>query len=66
MVHMPYKGAAAAAIGLMTREIDLVFASIPAALPQIKARKIKPLGLGLPKRNSAMPNVPTIDESGLP
>jgi len=66
MVHVPYKGAAAALIGVMSGEIDMIFASIPSALPQIKAGKIKPLGVSLSKRSSALSNVTTVDESGLP
>ncbi len=66
MVHVPYKGAAAALIGVMSGEIDMIFASIAAAGSQIKAGKVKPLCVSLSKRSSALPDVPTVDESGLP
>ena len=66
MVHVAYKGTAPALVALMSGEIQLVGASIPSAVVQIKAGKLKPLGVSTLKRNSALPNVPTIDESGLP
>lgn len=66
MIHVPYKGGALAVIGLMSGEINIAFAAIPSALSQIRAGKVKPLGMSLRKRHSSLPNVPTIDESGLP
>ena len=66
MVHVAYKGTAPALVALMSGEIQLVGASIPSAVVQINAGKLKPLGGSTLKRNSALPNVPTIDESGLP
>ena len=66
MVHVAYKGTAPALVALMSGEIQLVGASIPSAVVQINAGKLKPLGVSTLKRNSALPNVPTIDESGLP
>jgi tripartite-type tricarboxylate transporter receptor subunit TctC len=49
----------------MSGEVDMIFTSIPSVLSQIRAGKVKPLGVSLKKRSSALPNVPTIDESGL-
>ena len=66
MLHVAYKGTAPALVALMGGEIQLVGASIPSAVVQINAGKLKALGVSTLKRNSVLPNVPTIDESGLP
>ena len=66
MVHVAYKGTAPALVALMSGEIQLVGASIPSAVVQINSGKLKALGVSTLKRNGALPNVPTIDESGLP
>ena len=66
MVHVPYKGAAPSIVGLVSGEVQLLFSSIPAALPQINAGRMKPIGVSISQRSSALPNVPTIDEAGLP
>jgi len=66
MVHVAYKGTAPALVALMSGEIQLVGASIPSAVVQINGGKLKALGVSTLKRNGALPNVPTIDESGLP
>lgn len=66
MVHVPYKGAAPSLTGLLTGEVQALFSSIPAALPQVNAGKIKALGVSISRRSPAMPNVPTIAEAGLP
>jgi len=66
MVHVPYKGGAPSVLGLVTGEVQSLFTSIPTALPQITAGKMKPIGVSISRRSSALPNVPTIDEAGLP
>ncbi len=66
MVRVPYKGAAPSLTGLVSGEVQALFSSIPAALPQIAAGKIKALGVSIGKRSPALPNVPTIAEAGLP
>jgi len=66
MVHVPYKGSAPSVIGLLGGEVQMIFTSIPAALSQIRAGKIKAIGVSILHRSSALPNVPTIDEAGLP
>ena len=66
MVHVPYKGSAPSVIGLMGGEVQMIFTSIPAALSQIKAGRIKPIAVSILQRSSALPNVPTINESGVP
>lgn len=66
MVHVPYKGSAPSVVALVSGEVQLLFTSIPAALPQISAGRMKPMGVSISQRNSALPNVPTIAEAGLP
>lgn len=66
MVHVPYKGGAPSVIGLISGEVHLLFSSIPAALPQITAGRMKAIGVSISQRSSALPEVPTIQEAGLP
>lgn len=66
MVHVPYKGGAPSVIGLLSGEVHMLFTSIPSVLPQINAGKVRAIGVSIQKRSSALPNVPTIDEAGLP
>ena len=66
MVHVPYKGGAAAILDLIGGRIDLVFSSAAPALPQIAAEKIRALAVTTLKRSSLLPDLPTIAESGLP
>ena len=66
MVHVPYKGGAPSVVGLVSGEVQTLFTSIPTALPQIKSGRMKALGVSISKRSAALPNVPTIDEAGLP
>jgi tripartite-type tricarboxylate transporter receptor subunit TctC len=65
MTHVPYKSAADMFRALLTDEIQLVFISLGAAIPQIKQGQLKALGYGALKRTSLLPDVPTISESGL-
>lgn len=66
IVHVPYKGGPPALIAAMTGEVTMYFGGLPVALPQIKAGKVKALGISATKRSPALPNVPTIAEAGLP
>jgi tripartite-type tricarboxylate transporter receptor subunit TctC len=66
MVHVAYKGAAPSIVGLISGEVQLLFSSIPAALPHINAGKMRALGVSISKRSSVLPDVPTIAEAGLP
>ena len=65
-VHIPYKGTPEALKDTMTGRITYFFSPISAALPQIKDGKLLALGVSSAKRSSALPDVPTIAESGLP
>jgi tripartite-type tricarboxylate transporter receptor subunit TctC len=65
MEHVPYKGSAPSLVGLVSGEVQVVFTSIPAGLAQVRAGRIKAIAVSTLKRSSAMPDVPTIDESAL-
>jgi tripartite-type tricarboxylate transporter receptor subunit TctC len=65
LVHVPYKGVNLAMQGILAGEIQLVFIGIPAALPHIKAGKLRALALVAPQRSPALPEVPTVAEAGL-
>ena len=65
LVHVPYKGVNLAMQGVLAGEIQLVFIGIPAALPHIKAGKLRALALVAPRRSPALPEVPTVAEAGL-
>ena len=65
MVHVPYKGSAPSLVGLMSGEVQVLFTSIPAGLGQVRAGRMRALAVSTIKRSSAMPDVPTVDESAL-
>ena len=64
MVHVPYKGSGPALNDLMGGQIDLVFASVLAAVPHIKSGKVKAIAVPHRTRAKLLPDVPTVAESG--
>lgn len=66
IVHVPYKGAPPAMTDLLAGHVALSFATSPSAVPQVKSGKLRALAVSTAKRISALPEVPTIDESGVP
>ena len=66
IVHVPYKGSAAAMTDLIGGQTHLMMDVIPSALPQVKAGKIRVLAVTGSKRVADLPDVPTVAESGLP
>jgi len=66
MVHVPYKGLAPALTDLLAGEVQLMFSSVVAILPHIKAGKLRAIAVTGAKRLASMPELPTIAESGLP
>jgi tripartite-type tricarboxylate transporter receptor subunit TctC len=66
MLHVPYKGASGALTDLMAGNVDMVFMTSMSALPALKSGNPRPLAVASKKRMPQMPNVPTMDESGLP
>jgi tripartite-type tricarboxylate transporter receptor subunit TctC len=65
-VHVPYKGAAPAMQDLLSGQIPLMFLDLAAGAPQIRAGKLKALAVASDKRIVALPDLPTVGESGLP
>jgi len=66
MVHVPYKGSTLALIDLLAGRIQLNISTIAASLPQVKAGKLRALAVTSQKRVSALPQTPTVAESGFP
>ena len=66
MLHIPYKGSGPAVSDLLGGQINYMFDSITSARPHIESGKLRALGVTTAKRSSALPNVPTIAEAGLP
>ena len=66
IVHIPYKGAAAAITDLVAGQVQMEFENIPLLLPHVTAGKLKALALADAQRLAQLPNVPTTSEAGLP
>jgi tripartite-type tricarboxylate transporter receptor subunit TctC len=66
MLHVPYKGMGQATTDLLAGHIDLLFAPAQAVMPHVKAGKLKALATTGAKRSEALPELPTVAESGLP
>lgn len=64
--HIPYKGSAPAMADLLGGQVHLMFAEAPTALTQIRAGKVRALGVASAQRSALLPELPTIAESGLP
>jgi tripartite-type tricarboxylate transporter receptor subunit TctC len=65
IVHVPYKGGILAVTDLVAGHVDMVFADMVPATPQIKAGKLRPLAVATETRSPTLPDVPTIAEAGL-
>ncbi|WP_415838330.1 tripartite tricarboxylate transporter substrate binding protein, partial [Polaromonas hydrogenivorans] len=66
MLHVPYKGSGPAVADLLGGQVNYMFDSISSARPHIESGKLRALGVTTAKRSSALPNVPTLAEAGLP
>jgi len=66
LVHVPYKGAGPAMTALVGGEAQVMVATIPVLLPQMKANRVRALAISSLKRSPLMPALPTIAESGYP
>ncbi len=62
LVHIPYKGAAPATVDLVAGQVQVMFAGMGAALPFIKAGRLRALGVAGAQRSRALPEVPAIGE----
>ena len=66
MVHVPYKGLSPALTDLLSGQVQLMFSSTVAILPLVHANRLRPLAITGAKRSAAIPEVPTVAESGVP
>ena len=66
MAHVPYKGAIQALTDVIGGHLDAMFVAAPAAVPMIKAGKVRALGVASRRRAPLAPDVPTFGEAGLP
>jgi len=66
MLHVPYKGGPQAMTDLVAGHVQISLATAPSAVPFIKSGRIKALGVSSRQRIPALPDVPTITDSGLP
>ena len=66
VVHVPFKGSGQALIDVVAGRVSMIIDNMPSALPHIKGGKLRALGVTGSKRSSALPEVPTIAEAGVP
>jgi tripartite-type tricarboxylate transporter receptor subunit TctC len=66
LTHVPYKGGGPSIIGLLSGEVHVVFSSVPGVLTQVRANKVRALGMSTIKRSTVLPDVPTLNETVLP
>jgi tripartite-type tricarboxylate transporter receptor subunit TctC len=66
LTYVPYKANPPAIIDLVGGQIDMMIVDLTTSLPQVKAGKLKALGVSSPKRSPLAPDLPTIAEAGLP
>lgn len=66
MRHIPYKGAAPAATDVIAGRVQMMFFTLSAGLPHVKSGKLKPLAIAGARRVPQAPDVPTVNEAGVP
>ncbi|HYC47262.1 MAG TPA: tripartite tricarboxylate transporter substrate binding protein [Burkholderiales bacterium] len=66
LTHVPYNGAGPAVIAIVGNQVPIAFLGLPPAHPHITSKVLRPLAITSPKRYPALPDVPTIAESGFP
>ena len=66
MTHVPFRGANPAITDVMGGHVSMIFSSLPPTLGNIKSGNLRALGMGTRTRSPVLPELPTIDESGLP
>jgi len=66
LVHVPYKGATGATMAMLGGEVAVSFATMPTAVPLVKGGKVKAIAVTTGRRAAALPDVPTMQEAGVP
>jgi tripartite-type tricarboxylate transporter receptor subunit TctC len=66
MTHVPYKGAAIAMTAMLSGEVDVVVSTVPATIPHISAGRLRGVAVLAPERVSALPQIATSAEEGMP
>jgi len=66
IVHIPYNGNAPAGTAVVAGQVEILFGSLPAVLPLAKGGRVRAIAVGTLKRSPALPDVPTVAESGFP
>jgi tripartite-type tricarboxylate transporter receptor subunit TctC len=66
MVHVPYRGGAAALQDLMGGRVQVVFDNLPSAIGHVRGGSLRALGVTTAQRSPALPDIPTIAEAGVP
>lgn len=66
LTHVPYKGSGPSVAGLLGREVDLMFDSLSSSLAQIQGGKFRAIAVTTARRSNVLPQVPTVQESGVP
>jgi len=66
IVHIPFKGSGAAAIGLISGQAQLTFGNPPAVMPHVKSGKLRALAITSARPSALFPGLPTVAASGLP
>ena len=65
ILHVPYKGNPPAITDTIGGQVEMVFSGVPALIPHMQSGRLRAIGIGSLKRFPAVPEVPTLDESGL-
>ena len=66
MIHVPYKGGGLVLLDMISGQIQLGFTATISGMPHVRAGRLRVLGISSPKRTKALPEIPTIAESGRP
>jgi tripartite-type tricarboxylate transporter receptor subunit TctC len=66
VLHVPYRGGPQAVTDLIGGQVDALFFTVPTVLPHVQSGRLRALAVAAPRRSSALPNVPTLAEAGLP
>ena len=66
ILHVPFRGAGPALIDVVAGNSQMSFASVPSTITHLRSGRVRALGVGGLKRSFALPDVPTVDEAGVP